>query len=202
MPELTRQQQVQKALRILLPRTASAEDRELCKREIVGVLDAIKRQLSRPLFGRMDKALQKVALLKAELIEADPAGPWDQLDVQAQLERCAELLAAPRGRTGRTYRQHYAINFAWFLCFQWSRSIARTQGGPLLKLAAVLYGDDSRNLYGSLRIEDDYDRIALLLAAEGVIGIDNLTFSDGVVSEDEARQFMAVLPSLSRRRES
>ena len=202
MPELTRQQQIQKALRILLPRTASAEDRELCKREIVGVLDVIKRQLNRPLFGRMEKALQNVGSAQDRAHRnrsRRPLGPARRASPTGAL--CRAVSSATRA-----YRSYLPPTLRGQFCVVPVRynGAVRLRGPKVVPCSSWPLSSTATSAATCMaRYASKMTMIASRYSwLPRVIGIDNLTFSDGVVSEDEARQFMAVLPSLSRKRES
>ena len=166
MAKLTREQQIRQARAILDRSTTTrglftTNDLTELLTDVLPALDRaparqrLASKASKAKFSTMETALRKVELINRELQELNPTGEWDQLTPVLE-QRIAfgkqrlQLPLPPRVLHQRKTKT-YAVNAAWLLLYDRDLPITRGRHSRWLKLATILYGDDSVDLYGSLQ---------------------------------------------------
>jgi hypothetical protein len=158
---VTRDQQVQAALRLLSP---DPERREECERAINEALDWMARETHdailstrkyKAVLERYRKALARLELERNALLQLERGiGSAPPLDLNPSKMYCDAQLRQPPARLALRLAnpKYYAAWQARNLLQEWSRRrITKTRGGPWAKLAAILYGDQRADLFRNIQ---------------------------------------------------
>jgi hypothetical protein len=166
---VTREQQIRAALRLLAPEPSHRAD---CEGFIGYILDIIDRVAVAGLAGskkhriaveRFEAALRRVAGARSALAEVDLAGRFEEkphlkfftvsppeLDFEPWLNWCEQRLAL-LPQPSQLSREALAVQWAAALLRQFRQPLNKTRRGKWARLAAILAGEPTADLFHYLR---------------------------------------------------
>jgi hypothetical protein len=150
MMKMEREQQILEALRVIRPR-----DRDRCRADVERTLDAIDEETAvekEPSLAVSKAAKAKARVIYKALRNIERTGVTVISDLQKHIDVYDAILKQPSKRLKRpAVRQLLAAVGAQSLLLDYDGNLSATRSGQWDKLAALLYGEPSANMFRYLR---------------------------------------------------